>query len=84
MIMLAVNSLFAFFAFRGYPWLTLALAIPLATLAGVLDAPPNVEHLNIFASDVAKVLTKAVFVSIVSYAIGKLVGHLFRRRIKTV
>lgn len=52
MIMLAVNSLFMVFAFRGYPWLTLVLAIPLVTLAGLLDTPPNLEHLNVFASDV--------------------------------
>ena len=79
MIVLAVNSLFMVFAFRGYPWLTLVLAIPLVTLAGLLDTPPNLEHLNVFASDVAKVLTKAVFVSIAGYAIGRFIGRLFRR-----
>jgi hypothetical protein len=82
MIMLAVNSFFAFLAVRDYPWGTLVLAIPLATLAGLLDAPPNLDHLNAFASDVATVLTRAVFLSIVSHAIGKFVGRLFRRRFK--
>jgi hypothetical protein len=82
MFMFLVGLLFGVLAYRGYPWLTLALAIPLATLAGLLDTPPNLEELRIFASDFMKVLTKAIVCSVINFALCRFIGFLVRARLK--
>ena len=82
MLMIIALAPFNVAAYRGYPWRTLYLVIPLALLAGLLDSPPNFEELRIFASDVCKVLTKAIFVGTVSFAVCRLAGRLFRKRVK--
>ena len=80
MLMLIVVILFNLLAYRGYPWSTLFLAIPLALLAGLLDSPPYLEELRIFASDFLKVLTKAILVGTSSFALSKFLGRVFRKR----
>lgn len=82
MLMIVVLGLFNVLAYRGYPWSTLFLAIPLALLAGLLDSPPYLEELRIFASDFMKVLTKAIIVGTSGFALSKLVGYLLRKWLK--
>ena len=82
MLMLAVIILFNVLAYRGYPWLTLVLAIPLALLAGLLDNPPNLEVLRIFASDFMKVLSKAIIVGTLSFSVSKFLGRLLHTQPK--
>lgn len=80
MLMLVVIILFNVLAYRGYPWLTLVLAIPLALVAGLLDNPPNLEAMRIFASDFMKVLSKAIIVGTLSFAVSKFLGRLLRTK----
>ena len=82
MIMIAAVSLFTVLAVRGYPWITLALAIPMVATAGLLDAPPDFARTNVFLSDIAKVLTKAVVLSVLCFALGKFAARIRQRRLK--
>ncbi len=79
MFMILAMAPFNLLAFRGYSWLALVLMIPAAALAGLLDAPPNLDELRFFASDFMKLLTKAAFCSVLSFAVCKLVGRPFPR-----
>ena len=82
MIMIAAVSLFTVLAVRGYPWITLVLAIPMVATAGLLDTPPDFARTNVFLSDVAKVLTKAVVLSVFCFAVGRLAARIRQRRLK--